>query len=116
MDYKAPSSASWIMKYLCKVKVTLKNYAIPSWNGQYNDQISQVYKMLIGDDHLLVSWAKGVWNRMSPPKQKLILWVGIQNRLKTKEKLFQYGVCAGNKCCIYGPDVESNNHLFYDCV
>lgn len=59
-DYKTPSGASWIMKYLCKVKDTMKNYAIPSWNEQHRYQISQMYKMLTGDDHLLATWAKRV--------------------------------------------------------
>lgn len=69
------------------------------------------------EDSMLVAWAKGVWNRMSLPKHKfIVLWMSIQNRLKTKDKLFRYGVCTDNTCCIRGKGVKSHDHLFFGCV
>lgn len=39
-----------------------------------------------------VQWASAVWNRMSLPKHKFIAWIGIQSRLGTKDKLYQFNV------------------------
>lgn len=62
-----------------------------------------------------VAWAIGIWNRMSFPKHRFIAWLGIQNRLRTKDILLHFGVCPDNLCCLCGIEVETHIHLFFEC-
>lgn len=59
IDYKAASTASWVMKYLCQVKDILRNKNLLDWSGN-TYQINKVYKMLTGEDTRPVAWVKGV--------------------------------------------------------
>lgn len=50
-------------------------------------------------------------------KNKFSLWFRIQNKLPTREKLFEIGVCKVDICCICGQYAKTHNHLFfYFCV
>ena len=40
----------------------------------------------------------------------------IQDRLRTKDKLFQYHISQDNMCCICGNAIESQEHFFFDCL
>lgn len=42
--------------------------------------------------------------------------MSVHNRLKTRGKLFQYGVCTDNNCCICGQGIKCHDHLFFDCI
>ncbi|XP_010678662.1 uncharacterized protein LOC104894180 [Beta vulgaris subsp. vulgaris] len=53
-------------------------------NGQFS--IKQYYQILLRGNRP-VNWARYVWNRYSIPKHRLIMWLAIQNRLKTRQRL-----------------------------
>ncbi|XP_010693792.1 uncharacterized protein LOC104906699 [Beta vulgaris subsp. vulgaris] len=85
------------------------------WNNQHNYSIKSVYlKLMEGKPN--VQWAKAIWNRMSLPKHKFIAWIGIQARLKTKDKLYQFNINPDDRCCLCGAETESHAHLFFNCV
>ena len=49
-----------------------------------------------------VQWANAVWNIMSLPKHKFIAWIGIQARLRTKDKLHKFNVSPDDRSCLCG--------------
>ncbi|XP_010682490.1 uncharacterized protein LOC104897328 [Beta vulgaris subsp. vulgaris] len=61
-------------------------------------------------------WAPGVWNRLSIPKHKFIIWLSIQGRLQTREKLHRIGASQEDECCICGMYKETHEHLMFSCV
>lgn len=61
-----------------------------------------------------VNQAHGVWNRMTLPKHSFILWLSVQNRFKTKQKLKLYGNGFDDKCYICDQVTNSHSHLFFD--
>lgn len=46
-DFQAPFSASWIIKYLCKVKEELKKLQIQTRDTSCKYEIQKVYNMLL---------------------------------------------------------------------
>lgn len=76
--------------------------------------ICKAYEQLM-DDIPEVTWAPGIWNSMSLPKHRFIAWLGIHNKLKSKDKLLQFGVCVANLCYLCGDEVETHRHLFFEC-
>lgn len=45
----------------------------------------------------------------------MILWLALLDRLKTRARLHQIGVCDSNSCAICGNVAEDIPHLFFDC-
>lgn len=61
-----------------------------------------------------VSWRKLFFNNMARPRAKFILWQGCSGWLATKDHMCKFGLVADMKC-IFCPNLESHNHLFFDC-
>ena len=67
-------------------------------------------------EHQSLQWVPGVWNRLSIPKHKFILWLSIQGRLQTREKLHKIGVSQEDGWWICGLYKETHEHLMFSCV
>ncbi|XP_056692000.1 uncharacterized protein [Spinacia oleracea] len=116
LHYQTPLAASWAIKCICKAKHACSDAMnSPSWHTKSRYSIKEVYN-LIQTQADKTQWARYVWNRLSIPKHRFILWMLIWDRLKTRDKLFNYGVCADNLCSFCGDAVETSAHLFFDCV
>ena len=60
-----------------------------------------------------VTWAKLAWLHSLMPKYSFILWLGLKDKLLTREKLInQTDDCS---CPLCGAPIESLNHLFVHC-
>lgn len=114
MEYNAPHYASWVWKAICKTKdIMKKGFLTQGWlHGGYS--IKKGYEWLGGDAHK-VSWAPAIWNRLSLPKHRLILWLAIQGRLQTRAKLKSLGIIVEDECLLCGVHSETHEHLFYQC-
>ena len=113
-DYTAPPGASWVVRKLCKVTEELKRLHIHTWDTNSQYKINNMYKMMT-DEYMCVPREKVIWNRISIPKHKFILWLGVQDRLQTKGRLHNFEVCPDDRCCIYGQEAETIKHLFFEC-
>ncbi|XP_021845402.2 uncharacterized protein [Spinacia oleracea] len=60
---------------------------------------------------LAASWAM----KYTLPKNRVTIWLALQDRLKTKERLHRYGVTIDETCALCGHDTESSAHLFFNC-
>ncbi|KAF4354750.1 hypothetical protein F8388_026545 [Cannabis sativa] len=60
-------------------------------------------------------WSKEVWSRMNTPKQSIILWLVMLNKLKTKDRLIKMGIMVQEKCSLCEEQAKSIQHLFFDC-
>ena len=112
--FQAPPGASWVIKYLCKVKNDLTQMDMANWSMNHVYSIKKVYTDMLERKREVI-WALGVWNRMNLPRNKFILWLGIQGRLKTKDMLFLHGISPDNTCCLCGNAGETHAHLFFEC-
>ncbi|XP_056691899.1 uncharacterized protein [Spinacia oleracea] len=115
VDYSPYVAASWAMKYICKVKKECSDrlHSI-SWLTATSYSIKVIYQNLC-DQIPKVNCHYFVWNRYTLPKNRVTIWLALQDRLKTKERLHIYGVTIDETCALCGHDTESSAHLFFNC-
>ncbi|XP_074318847.1 uncharacterized protein LOC141655677 [Silene latifolia] len=92
--------------------------------GYHNDQwvaSSKVYTIRDEYEWLRTKQPKQnlvqlAWNKWNYPKHAMISWLVLNHGLNVEAKLFQFGCCPDNRCCICDKDSESQEHLFFNCL
>lgn len=63
------------------------------------------------------NWCKIVWFPKAVPKWAFILWMAMQCKLASKDRLMKWNVVDNATCVLCrGGALESHNHLFFDCL
>ncbi|KAL4285266.1 hypothetical protein GQ457_16G005140 [Hibiscus cannabinus] len=62
-----------------------------------------------------VPWKKLVWHSRHVPKTFTISWMATLDRLPIKSRLISFGLHIDGMCGIYGKELESRDHLFFEC-
>ncbi|XP_074265579.1 uncharacterized protein LOC141588018 [Silene latifolia] len=100
-DYQLPADVAWSWKNVCKVKDMIKDAYVEdqSTPDGVGFTIRRCYKWL---RHKAApqNWAHAIWNSWNVPKHSLITWISMNNGLNTRAKLFSYGYCQEQHCCI----------------
>ncbi|XP_039010400.1 uncharacterized protein LOC120139152 [Hibiscus syriacus] len=60
-----------------------------------------------------VPWQKMLWFPLHIPKQSIISWMIILDRLPTRDRLFRMGITTDQICILCNVEPESRNHLFF---
>ena len=91
----------------------VKNKLTP-WiqKGQY--EIATVYKVF-SQHSLHVPQTKFLWNRASIPKQRFILWLTCEHKLKTRDILFCMGFIQDDRCPMCWSAADILEHIFFQC-
>ena len=77
--------------------------------------ISKAGDILFGNQRQKLEWCNAVWNRVNIPKHRMIAWLTVLGKLKTKEKLWKMKVIPDKLCLICGDHDESIGHLYFEC-
>ena len=66
------------------------------------------------DHNPLVPWHNAVWFPGGTPRQKFVLWLAVQSRLSTHDRIYKFtpGPLA---CVLCHSQMESHDHLFFAC-
>ncbi|XP_062079978.1 uncharacterized protein LOC133784711 [Humulus lupulus] len=70
---------------------------------------------LLFEHPVAVKWSKVVWDRLSIPKHRFVLWLVMMQRLRTREQLHKFQPLIDQSCLLRGGDIESIGHLFFHC-
>ena len=62
-----------------------------------------------------VSWHKGVWFAHATPKYSFCLWLTVQNRLSTGDRMIKWQGGVTGTCVFCQTCTETRNHLFFEC-
>ncbi|XP_056864288.1 uncharacterized protein LOC130511360 [Raphanus sativus] len=62
-----------------------------------------------------VQWSKAVWFPESTPRFAFLTWIAIRNRLATGDRILKWNPLAVTTCWLCKEEMESRNHLFFDC-
>ncbi|GKC68404.1 RNA-directed DNA polymerase, eukaryota, reverse transcriptase zinc-binding domain protein [Tanacetum coccineum] len=62
-----------------------------------------------------VKWHKIIWFSQNIPKHSFILWMAIQNKLITQDKIRKWGSSDMMACPLCRKDMDSHHHLFFQC-
>ncbi|KAH7673296.1 Reverse transcriptase zinc-binding domain-containing protein [Dioscorea alata] len=84
----------------------------PDRKGEFH--VKSALKCLVTPAQKL-EWTKLVWSRSIIPRHCFILWSAVHNRLKTKKKLYDWGIIDSNVCGFCNVSCENVEHLFFQC-
>lgn len=111
--YQPPQDSNWYWKKICEVKERVKALRIQSEISRMSTYcVRRVYERLCGAE-IKVGWAVFVWNRLSIPKHRFCMWLVMQGRLKTRDRLMAKGVCGNDGCGLCMQHQETHVHLFF---
>ena len=60
-------------------------------------------------------WSYCVWNRLTIPKHRFIMWMDVKDRLKISARLKKMNISDNDSCQICAQHVEDIPHLFFGC-
>ncbi|GJX76581.1 RNA-directed DNA polymerase, eukaryota, reverse transcriptase zinc-binding domain protein [Tanacetum coccineum] len=63
-----------------------------------------------------VNWSRVVWFSQCVPKHAFILWLAIQGKLLTQDKMLNWQNGLDLKCSLCKVCCDSHSHLFFDCA
>ncbi|GJU53272.1 putative RNA-directed DNA polymerase, eukaryota, reverse transcriptase zinc-binding domain protein [Tanacetum coccineum] len=76
--------------------------------------VSQAYYDLNNSDED-VKWTKLVWFSQNIPKHSFVLWLSIQQKLYTQDKIRSWGSYDMMACPLCNHGMDSHQHLFFQC-
>ncbi|XP_021860920.1 uncharacterized protein [Spinacia oleracea] len=62
-----------------------------------------------------VGWKRLICNSHASPKSTFIMWLAVQNRLATKDRLIRWQLNIDGTCGLCQLESESLEHLFFSC-
>lgn len=68
------------------------------------------------DVYPAVPWHGLEWHRDYIPYCSFIMWVVCKNKMRTRDKLLQWGKVDCSVCVLCGHEVETCDHLFFQCT
>ena len=73
--------------------------------------------MLFGQAQIpKVEWTVMVWERLSIPKHRFILWLVMLEKIRTTEDLGRIGLVTDESCLFCNGGQEVIQHLFFKCT
>ncbi|WMV25245.1 hypothetical protein MTR67_018630 [Solanum verrucosum] len=119
-EHTPPQDCSWYWKKLNALKNNMRNWYIQgryalTHPGQYS--ISASYNAMLGEMNRL-KIANLIWTSVAQPKHRMIMWLAVQGRLLTKERMLHLNIHVDNeKCCLCRSQVmETQLYLFAHCA
>ncbi|XP_019225247.1 PREDICTED: uncharacterized protein LOC109206839 [Nicotiana attenuata] len=76
--------------------------------------ISSMYNQLRGD-FTNKSWKRLICNSKGCPKWIFIMYLALQERLSTKDRMSKWGIQVEQTCPLCEQEMESHQHLFFSC-
>jgi hypothetical protein len=63
----------------------------------------------------IVEWHDIVWLKNVVPRHSFLLWMAVQQKLTTQDKLHRFGIHGPNRCSLCLRHNEDHNHFFFEC-
>ncbi|WMV51210.1 hypothetical protein MTR67_044595 [Solanum verrucosum] len=119
-EHIPPLDCSWYWKKLNAPKNNMRNWYLQgrynlTHSGQYS--ISASYNAMLGELNRL-RIADLIWTSVAQPRHRMIMWLAVQGRLLTKERMLRLNIPVDNEiCCLCHSQVmETQLHLFAHCT
>lgn len=110
-----PQKCSWMLKRIMKCRSLVDQ--VGGWDNitmQGKMNIKKLYNLL-KPHPAKVPWRRVICNNKASPKSLFILWLAVQNRLATKDRLQKWHISCDPLCALCGEEDETLPHLFFDC-
>ena len=97
------------LKNLFKEKLTEQEFIQEPYS------IKRGHRILFDQVLPRVNWDNIVWEKLSIPRHRIVFWLVMLEKLKTKERLGNMGVVTDLKCLLCTEETETIPHLFFEC-
>lgn len=104
-----PPQASWMVRKIIAARSILSNTQI---DHQPSICIKTIYQKLLGDN-ARVTWRSLVFDNSARPKARFTMWLQLQNRLLTNDRLYVGNRRGSTMLC--QQHLETWDHLFVQC-
>jgi len=64
----------------------------------------------------MVEWHDIVWFKNVVPRHSFLLWMAVQQKLTTQDRLHRFVIHGPNRCSLCLRNNEDHNHLFFECA
>ncbi|XP_060182396.1 uncharacterized protein LOC132612070 [Lycium barbarum] len=110
------TQASWIIWKILKARQYLENTLITraEFLSQQNYSIKNMYNRLRGT-YTKIQWKKLICNNQGSPKWLFILYLALQRKLYTKDRLIKLGRNYSPTCPLCEGADENIRHIFFLC-
>lgn len=81
---------------------------------QNSFSIKKMYQQLRGQSSK-VDWRKLHCNNQGHPKWRFIMFIALNQRLYTKDRLDKWGIQTSLTCALCDEEMEDHQHLFFKC-
>ncbi|KAK4721623.1 hypothetical protein R3W88_011856 [Solanum pinnatisectum] len=120
---RIPRNASWVVRKVLEAREQLRIRSHS--HGTISQQMQSIqlggkfsiHKMYISllPNHPKVAWKYLTMHPRIHPRHRFILWLAIQQRLATVERLLKVGINVTPECAFCGLHMETFTHLFFEC-
>ncbi|XP_019242312.1 PREDICTED: uncharacterized protein LOC109222403 [Nicotiana attenuata] len=119
-----PKSAAWVVRKIIEQRNLILN--LPSLQGNIHERleslqntsggfsIKKLYNLQTPQGQK-VYWKSLILHPHIHPRHKFNLWLAIQRRLPTVDRLQKMGVQVAQLCVLCGQEDELFEHLFFEC-
>nr|GEX45971.1 hypothetical protein [Tanacetum cinerariifolium] len=106
-DWKWPSD--WYDKY-----PILKSVQVPVLDELIKDTIKWWKDLYVNGES--VTWSFMVWYTQCIPKHAFVLWMAVQEKLLTQDRILKWKPNEILECALCGKCNDSHEHLFFQCT
>ncbi|XP_019455087.1 PREDICTED: uncharacterized protein LOC109356210 [Lupinus angustifolius] len=85
---------------------------MPTMDGSMTSRDSFEFVHKVGDK---LSWCKHIWSFSIPPSKSFTVWRLFHRKMPTDDHLQKRGCMLASKCNLCNCNVETEDHLFFDC-
>ncbi|XP_019235766.1 PREDICTED: uncharacterized protein LOC109216090 [Nicotiana attenuata] len=110
-DMPIPKQASWMARRIIASRDILQQL---QGSSVHKGSIRHIYLQLLGDLPR-VSWKNLIMQNYARPKAVFNLWLMLQGRLATKDRLAKWGMNINQQCVLCQGHIETREHLFLSC-
>ncbi|XP_075096380.1 uncharacterized protein LOC142174479 [Nicotiana tabacum] len=104
-----PQQACWMVRKVIEAHSILEaGQILPN---QRKSMIRQIYLHLLGD-YRRMEWKTLMFQNAARPKAKFIMWLMVQGRLLTSDRLENWKIFVDTECAMCRKEVETRDHLF----
>ncbi|XP_021857904.1 uncharacterized protein [Spinacia oleracea] len=110
-----PNGLTWSMRKIWHQREILAQAgAVHTFVHGGKFRICKAYQFL-KPEASTVRWKTIICNSQASPKSTFIVWLAIQNRLTTKDRLLSWNLNINGTCVLCHKCPENVAHLFFDC-
>ncbi|XP_055808322.1 uncharacterized protein LOC129876867 [Solanum dulcamara] len=105
-----PQQASWMIRKILAARVILEQIH----TQRDSPTTANFYVHLLGN-RPTAPWKNMMFNNSARPKAIVTMWIMLQNKLPTIDRLTSWGMDVNQQCKLCQQELENRKHLFTQC-